>query len=54
MAEGRKPILLDASHLSNTADTLRNSGARVDGSASKIMVWTLSEGERKEPSAYSQ
>ena len=40
--------------VSNTADTQRNSGTRVDASASSIVVWALSEGEGNKPSAFSQ
>ena len=40
--------------VSNTADTQRKTGTRIDASASLIVVWTLSEGDGNKPSAFSQ
>ena len=51
---GEEAILAKATSVSNTADTQRNSGTRVDASAFSIVVWALSEGEGNKPSAFSQ
>ena len=40
--------------VSNTAETQRNQGKRIDASASQIVERTLLEEERNEPSAFSQ
>ena len=39
---------------SSAANAQRNSRTRIDASTSSIVVWTLSEGERNEPSACSK